>query len=389
MIFETLNSRGADLTSLDLVKNSLLRAAAHDGINIAQLHAEYWQPALGDANYWLARVRQGRYTSPRADLFLMHWLTMKIGTVARVQRLFADFRRLIMRADNAPPAEALIKELSRDALVYHSFDELDPLSIGGRFFKRLELMDTTTLIPVALLLFRSDRLSLDGRDRALQALESWLVRRMILGAQTGHYNRLLAALLARLHEQDDLTAADDVIIATLRGFENPTDVWPSDDQLHAQLCERGLYGWINQRRIRVLPEACECRSPNDNRTEQLPMPESLTIEHALPQGWRTNWPVTPPEGVDNETAEQERDAHVHRLGNLTIVTRGLNASLSNAAWSSKRVELAKRSQLLVNQRLCAEVTWDEASIGQRSETLTGYVTAAWPGPQDSRWDPAE
>ena len=64
VIFETLNSRGADLASLDLVKNSLLRAAAHDGVDISILHATYWQPALGAAEYWLSTIRQGRYTSP-------------------------------------------------------------------------------------------------------------------------------------------------------------------------------------------------------------------------------------------------------------------------------------------------------------------------------------
>src|SRR5207302_9096093 len=170
----------------------------------------------------LATIRQGRYTSPRADLFLMHWLTMRLGTVARVQRLFADFRRLVMRAENAPSAEELIKELSADARVYHGFDDLDPLSIEGRFFRRLDLMDTTTLIPVALLLSRTNHLSTPRRDRALQALESWLVRRMILGATTAHYNRLLAALLTKLHELESLETADDAIIATLRGFANPT-----------------------------------------------------------------------------------------------------------------------------------------------------------------------
>jgi hypothetical protein len=387
VIFETLNSRGADLTSLDLVKNSLLRAAAHDGVNVSQLHAEHWQPALGDADYWLATIRQGRYTSPRADLFLMHWLTMRLGTVARVQRLFADFRRLVMRAENAPSAEELIKELSADARVYHGFDDLDPLSVEGRFFRRLDLMDTTTLIPVALLLFRSNELSTPRRDRALQALESWLVRRMILGATTAHYNRLLAALLTKLHELESLETADDAIIATLRGFANPTDAWPTDDQIRRRLLDQSLYGSINQRRIRVLLEACELRIADDNRTEQLAMPEGLTIEHALPQGWRANWPVAPAEGVHLETAQQERDAHVHLVGNLTMVTGSLNSALSNAAWDVKRRELARRSQLLVNQRLCAEESWDEAKIDNRGGVLAGYILETWAGPTDASWDP--
>jgi hypothetical protein len=385
VIFETLNSRGADLTSLDLAKNSLLRQAAREGVNVGELHATYWQPALGESKYWLQTVRQGRYTSERADLFLMHWLTMRTGKTPRVQRLFADFRRLIMQADSPPEAADIVKELSADAKTYRSFDEVDRASVEGRFFHRLDLMDTTTLIPVALLLFRSKDLSIERRQRALRALESWLVRRMMLGATTQHYNRLLAALLSRLHEQHDLTAADVTIVDVLRGFENETDRWPTDNEITRRLLKVPIYSWINQRRIRVLLEASEEQIAASPLTEQLLLPEKLTIEHALPQSWADNWPLTIEDDEDRDQAVEDRDAHVHLLGNLTLVTRGLNSTMSNAAWSVKRDELARRSQLLVNQHLCAHETWDEEQIDARGSELCGYVLNTWPGPDAETW----
>lgn len=386
IIFETLNSRGADLTSLDLAKNSLLRQAAREGVKVGELHATYWQPALGEGKYWLQTVRQGRYTSERADLFLMHWLTMRTGKPPRVQRLFAEFRRLIMQADPPPQAADIVKELSSDAKTYRSFDEADRASVEGRFFHRLDLMDTTTLIPVALLLFRSKELSVERRQRALRALESWLVRRMTLGATTQHYNRLLAALLSRLHDQEDLTEADAMIIDVLRGFESETDRWPSDKDITHRLLKEPLYGWINQRRIRVLLEACEEQIAATPLTEQLLLPEKLTIEHAMPQSWVTNWNITAyEEGENLSDAAINHDAHVHLLGNLTLVTRGLNSTMSNAAWYVKRDELAKRSQLLVNQHLCAHETWDVNQIDVRGAELCGYVLNAWPGPDAEVW----
>jgi hypothetical protein len=57
--------------------------ARRDGSDIADLYNHAWYPNLGDADYWLEEIRQGRYTSPRSDLFLMHWLTMKTGKAAR------------------------------------------------------------------------------------------------------------------------------------------------------------------------------------------------------------------------------------------------------------------------------------------------------------------
>ncbi len=111
MVFETLNSRGADLTSLDLVKNSLLHQAERSGFDFTVLHDEYWEPALGHAAHWLESLRQGRYTRDRADIFLMHWLTMKLGEQPRSQHLFADFRNRILRSDPPPAVPQLLQEL--------------------------------------------------------------------------------------------------------------------------------------------------------------------------------------------------------------------------------------------------------------------------------------
>jgi hypothetical protein len=68
-----------------------------------------------------------------------------------------------------------------------------------------------------------------------------------------------------------------------------------------------------------------------------------------------------------------------------VRSRGLNSAVSNAAWPTKRAELAKRSQLLVNQRLCAHETWHEAGIDARGSELCGHVLATWPGPDAEVW----
>lgn len=387
VIFETLNSRGADLTSLDLAKNAIFRLAereAKEEGEVSELHATNWQPSLGDADYWLETVRQGRYTNERADLFLMHWLTMKVGKTARVQHLFADFRKEILQQEPAPTARELIVELSEDAKTFRSFDEFEEGSDEGRFFRRLRMMDTTTLLPVVLLLFRSNELETDRLRRALRALESWLVRRMLLGATSAHYNRLLASLLETLNAQPTLKAADTLVIESLRGFSNPTDIWPTDEQVLNQLRTRALYGWISHKRIRLLLEACELQLAASSKSEQLPFPEKLSIEHAMPQNWSKNWPF--PAETKDEAAIAERNERINRLGNLTLVTSGLNSSLSDSAWPVKRGALAKHSQLLVNQQLCANETWDDASIDARSGQLAGMVVRTWPGPEATVWD---
>jgi hypothetical protein len=52
----------------------------------------------------------------------------------------------------------------------------------------------------------------------------------------------------------------------------------------------------------------------------------------------------------------------------------------------KRKERAKRSQLLVNQQLCVNETWDEQQIDVRGAELASLVVKSWPGPQAEEWN---
>jgi hypothetical protein len=110
----------------------------------------------------------------------MHWLALELGEVVRADKLFDTFRRDILHREASPSMADLVPRLCRDAQIMRSFDDFDPATSEGLFFSRLETMDTTTMLPVALFLFRTEELSSERRSRALGALESWLVRRAIL-----------------------------------------------------------------------------------------------------------------------------------------------------------------------------------------------------------------
>ena len=109
--------------------------------------------------------------------------------------------------------------------------------------------------------------------------------------------------------------------------------------------------------------------------ELLPVPPKLTVEHVLPQKSGASWPT------QDEAADLDRELHVNRLGNLTLVTAKLNPSMSNAAWPTKRAALNEHSVLLLNRRLADEnEAWDEERIDKHSEVLAERVIRLWPGP---------
>ena len=71
---------------------------------------------------------------------------------------------------------------------------------------------------------------------------------------------------------------------------------------------------------------------------------------------------------------------VHTIGNLTLVNGRLNASLSNAAWASKRKTLADHSVMFMNKLLVNDgpEIWDEQAIEQRATWLHERAVEVWP-----------
>src|SRR5205823_1572101 len=127
---------------------------------------------------WRQQRRQGRLNRPVGELFLMHWLTMRLERIIPATELFATFRQGILA--HSVDAEALIRELCADAAVMRSFDTVEPGSPEGEFFARFEPLDAGTVLPVVLLLFRSPEVTVERRRRALRILESWLARRVLM-----------------------------------------------------------------------------------------------------------------------------------------------------------------------------------------------------------------
>ena len=79
-------------------------------------------------------------------------------------------------------------------------------------------------------------------------------------------------------------------------------------------------------------------------------------------------------------ATRKRNAALQTLGNLTILTQGLNSSVSNSAWPVKKPELLRHSLLPINQQLHDVAAWDEAAIAARSDALLARALSVWPRP---------
>lgn len=391
VIFETLNHRGSRLLAADLVKNLLFQMASSAHLDVTQLYRKHWQDL--DSDYWRTDVVQGRLKRPRIDVFLNRWLTMKLLRDVMADRIFTDFRELVQTMRD-PDVAGLMAEIAHDARVYQSLESLPPASVEGRFHYRvLRAMDTQVVDPLLIWLMRFPEadLPLAQRHKALRAIESWLVRRFLVGATAKDYNRMVLDLLKQLVRFGP-SVAGDTAESELSKDPASTRYWPDDEEVVRALTNARVYrhGW--SKRLRMLLEALEDAS-RTRLGEGSACPRDLTVEHVMPQGWREHWGESL---AGNPDAEAERDHLIHTLGNLTLVTGKLNPSLSNRPWTAadcvsrglpakgKRDLLLEHSELKINAKLVSSHAdaWSEASIRERTSALAHIICEIWPCPTD-------
>jgi hypothetical protein len=103
----------------------------------------------------------------------------------------------------------------------------------------------------------------------------------------------------------------------------------------------------------------------------------------MPQKWQEHWPL--PATLDTE-ARAERTAYrlerINRIGNLTLTSMPMNASLSNSEWRVKQKALNQGSKLLLNTEVgqAYPEAFDETSIDARGEWLAERICSIWPRP---------
>jgi hypothetical protein len=391
LIFETLNDRGTPLLAADLIKNFVFQRCEDLGVDVEAWVDRYWHDF--DSDWWREEVAQGRQFRSRIDLFMQYWLTMLRKEEVATDRVFRTFRELADEELREPKtAKDFLVRMRSDADGFREFAQLDQSTAIGSFYGRVvEGLELGVFIPLLLWVISTTGSHRHGAERALKAVESWAVRRTLLRRTMKDVNRLVVTLLKELdkYEGDGIgQAAVDFLLAQTADSRT----WPSDQELISELPDVRAYGNIKQQRLRTILAGVEL-SLRTAKHEQFELPGRLHIEHVMPKGWRSYWQ---PDAPLDEIAARERDRLVDTIGNLTLVTKNLNSSLSNRPWTDadaaplaksrtyrglgKRSLLREFSLLALNNQITEAnpEAWTEDDIETRSMDLAQRIAAVWP-----------
>lgn len=386
-IFETLNSRGVDLTASDLMRNFIFQRAKGLGqtdgsLNVDKLYADYWLPL--DRWFWREGDTRGRQTRARLDWLLVDHLAMMQADVVSVEQLFEAYRKWILEEEPFTSVEAELKAIKRSADVYRLIAEQSDQSALGRFGRVAKAFDVSTAMPLALYLATCGDFPGAKLDQALQLIESYIVRRDICALPTGNYNRFFVDVIAKMRSDkgDPLRRLRRLLSASQADAMR----WPNDTDWKSAWMGRDQYKGSRQARLRYIFEAVEhCKRANES--EVVAIKSDLTIEHIMPQKWQENWPVpgfdhVPDDELNSDrfTRELEREQSINKMGNLTLLTHKLNAKVSNGAFSVKLPAVRAHAALTLNRELHAYTEWNEETIKERGENLFRTAVDIWRGP---------
>ena len=388
-IFETLNARGTPLTAADLIKNLVFQRLGATPEESEKAYHRYWEQF--ETEFWEKEVSSGRTLSSRSSLFLTQWLVSQSRQDIPAREVFTSFKRHIDDSDRS--ITDMLKDVRGCADVYRAFTEgaenrHEPLSRLEMFVYRAGEMQSEIVKPLLIWLTDPSQPEVPPQqlDRAIAAIESWLVRRMLARETSKGHNRFIVDLLSLLvfEPRDRIGERLEVILAEQTA---EASFWPDDDVVRASLEELPIYRRISRARLRMVLEAVEDYRrgfPGDGaKGEQPVVRATCTIEHVMPQRWGQHWPLS------DEISAADRDKLVHTLGNLTLVSKALNPSMSNAAWSGprgKRAELDKYSSIKITADVIKladanDGEWDEMLIQERTANLIDDILKIWPVPE--------
>ncbi|MEU8727601.1 GmrSD restriction endonuclease domain-containing protein [Streptomyces antimycoticus] len=369
-IFESLNNTGLALTQADLLRNYIFMRLPNRG---QAVYDSLWRPL------------QQRFTP--TELVLLFWLDLvhrdpKVKQTDTYAIQQARLDKLRTEAD----VEAEVKRFSRLGallrVILHPAEEQD--SGVRQRLGRLSAWGTTTVYPVLLhLLDRRDRGTATSEQiaSAMLYLESFFVRRLLIGRSTMNINRILLAVVTEMDRELPVDEAVRRYLSTGRKH------WAADASLRAMVRTIPFYlhGRASQRSLvlRWLEESYGSKEPVAL--------EKLTIEHVLPQTLSEEWAQMLGADLDtDETTDEAHEALVHTLGNLTLT--GYNSELSNKPFAAKRIALAK-SGVQLSRDVADRQRWGRSEILARADALAERIIAIWPGPSgetgnqsDVPWD---
>ncbi|EJB14122.1 hypothetical protein HPCPY1962_0899 [Helicobacter pylori CPY1962] len=352
LIFESMNSKGIELTQTDLIRNYIVMET-----EIEKQEGFY-------NKYWRAMEEEFKQNEKLFDRFVRHYLTIKTGETPNINKVYVALKDY--RQKEGIGIEDLLKDLQKYCgyfcqIVFKKEADKD-LNKALGFLVDLEM---DVIYPLLLELYSdySDGvLSKADFRRSIALIESYICRRAVCGLGTNSLNKVFPSF-ARHIQKDEYFKS----LKAHFGYLTNNQRFPNNDEFKNLFIMIDFY---NFQKKKYFFERLE------NDTNEPVNTKECTIEHIMPQTLTEEW-----KRDLGENFQAIHDKYLHTIGNLTLT--GYNPEYSNKSFQEKQgMEKGfKDSPLRLNQGLRDLKSFGEEEIKKRANDLADLALKIWTYPK--------
>ena len=347
IIFETLNARGRDLETSDLLKNYLFSKSGD--ISKSQ-------------NQWLTMI--DKLGSADTAKYVRHYWNSR-HDFARDKALY---RCISQHADTQQKCDRLMGDLCDLSPYYHDMSNPQDEPIGYdddkilRSLENLKLLRASTYYPILLSLKSADIYSNKDVAAILKTIESYVFRNLTICNNTANSTETFFAEVAKDIFDGAITTTEEIINKISEKIIDDETFSITFKNWTAKPSDKDVVRYI----LRNIHYYIEEKTPKGGH-EIILDNNDVHIEHIMPVEASRYW-----SDVDEDSHEQL----LWRLGNLALLGELKNKSALNRPFSEKKIIYAE-SKIEPNSDLAKYDTWGKEQIEERQELFAKYALEIW------------
>ncbi|WQY48612.1 DUF262 and DUF1524 domain-containing protein [Helicobacter pylori] len=360
LIFESMNSKGIELTQADLIRNYIIMETEDE--KQEDFYNQYWRAMEKD-------FKQSKKQSKKQDLFnkfVRHYLTIKTGKIPNEKRVYEAFKRY--QQERGIETEVLLQDLQKYCgyfcqIAFKKEADKD-LNKALSFLVDLEMDVVYPLLLELYSDYKDGVLSKQDFIPIIYLTESYICRRAVCGLGTNSLNKIFASFTKHIQKDEYFKS-----LKAHFGYLTEKQRFPNNDEFKKLFITIDFYHFQKKKYFFE-------RLENKDNTKEPVNTKECTIEHIMPQTLTPKW-----EGDLGENFEAIHDKYLHTIGNLTLT--GYNQEYSNNSFQEKRdMEKGfKQSPLRLNQGLKDLESFDEKQIEKRANVLADWALEIWTYPK--------
>ncbi len=354
LIFESMNSKGIELTQTDLIRNYIIMET-----EIEKQEGFYNQ-------YWRAMEEDFKQNETLFNQFVRHYLTIKTKEIPNINKVYEALKDY--RQKEGIGIEALLQDLQKYCgyfcqIVFKKEADKD-LNKALGFLVDLE-MDVVYPLLLELYSDYSDGvLSKQDFIPIIYLTESYICRRAVCGLGANSLNKIFASFTKKINKDQYLES----IKAHFLSLETTKGKFPKDSEFKKLFITIDFYHFKKTKYFLERLENFDTKEPVDT--------QECTIEHIMPQILTEEW-----KRDLGENFKAIHEKYLHTIGNLTLT--GYNEKYSNNSFQEKR-NMEKgfnQSPLRLNQSLKDLEPFGEKKIEKRANDLADWALKIWTYPK--------